>query len=74
MVDARPNVGGVPGACLFCDVVAGRVAAFEVLRDDVAVAFLIDMSASTDEEINKRIDDIREQKAEYPVDLFPGRD
>ena len=26
--------------CLFCEVVAGRVAVFEVLRDDVAVAFL----------------------------------
>ena len=25
---------------MFCDIVAGRVAAFEVLRDDVAVAFL----------------------------------
>jgi histidine triad (HIT) family protein len=35
-----PNVAGVPDSCLFCDVVAGRVAAFEVLRDDVAVAFL----------------------------------
>jgi histidine triad (HIT) family protein len=30
----------MPAGCLFCDVVAGRVAAFEVLRDDVAVAFL----------------------------------
>ena len=27
-------------ACVFCDIVAGRVPAFEVLRDDVAVAFL----------------------------------
>ena len=26
--------------CVFCDIVAGRVPAFEVLRDDVAVAFL----------------------------------
>ncbi len=34
------NVGPVPAGCLFCDVVGGRVAAFEVLRDDVAVAFL----------------------------------
>ena len=40
MVDATPNVTGVPGPCVFCDVVAGRVAALEVLRDDVAVAFL----------------------------------
>jgi histidine triad (HIT) family protein len=30
----------MPAGCVFCDVVAGRVAAFEVLRDDVAVAFL----------------------------------
>jgi histidine triad (HIT) family protein len=35
-----PKVGHVPPECLFCDIVAGRVAAFEVLRDDVAVAFL----------------------------------
>ena len=40
MVDARHNVTDVPDSCVFCDVVAGRVAAFEVLRDDVAVAFL----------------------------------
>jgi histidine triad (HIT) family protein len=40
VVDATPNVGVVPGSCVFCDVVAGRVAAVEVLRDDVAVAFL----------------------------------
>jgi len=30
----------MPAGCVFCDVVAGRVAVFEVLRDDVAVAFL----------------------------------
>ena len=36
----RPNVGRMPAGCVFCDVVAGRVSAFEVLRDDVAVAFL----------------------------------
>ena len=30
----------MPSGCVFCDVVAGRVGAFEVLRDDVAVAFL----------------------------------
>jgi len=40
VVDATPNVGGVPAPCVFCDVVAGRVAAVEVLRDEVAVAFL----------------------------------
>jgi len=40
VVDATPNVGGVPASCVFCDVVAGRVAAVEVLRDEVAVAFL----------------------------------
>jgi histidine triad (HIT) family protein len=40
VVDARHNVTGVPGACVFCDVVAGRVVTLEVLRDDVAVAFL----------------------------------
>ena len=34
------NVERVPAGCVFCDVVAGRVAAFEVLRDKVAVAFL----------------------------------
>ena len=37
--DAR-NVEHMPAGCVFCDIVAGRVAAFEVLRDDVAVAFL----------------------------------
>ena len=36
----RPKVQRMPAGCVFCDVVAGRVAAFEVLRDDVAVAFL----------------------------------
>ena len=40
VVDAGPIVGGVPGPCVFCEVVAGRVATNEVLRDDVAVAFL----------------------------------
>jgi histidine triad (HIT) family protein len=35
-----PKVSHVPPGCVFCDIVAGRVAAFEVLRDDVAVAFL----------------------------------
>jgi histidine triad (HIT) family protein len=40
VVDAPPNVDAVPGACVFCDVVAGEVAAFEVFRDDAAVAFL----------------------------------
>jgi len=30
----------MPAACPFCDIVAGRTAAFEVWRDDVAVAFL----------------------------------
>ena len=35
-----PKVGRVPAGCVFCDVVAGRVASFEVLRYDVAVAFL----------------------------------
>jgi histidine triad (HIT) family protein len=35
-----PKVTGVTDGCVFCDVVAGRVAAVEVLRDDVAVAFL----------------------------------
>jgi histidine triad (HIT) family protein len=39
-VDPRRNVTGVPASCVFCDVVAGRVAAVEVLRDEVAVAFL----------------------------------
>jgi histidine triad (HIT) family protein len=39
-VGGARNVGRVPAGCVFCDVVAGRVAAFEVLRDDVAVAFL----------------------------------
>lgn len=39
-MDTSPNVIGVPASCIFCEVVAGRVAAFEVLRDDVAVAFL----------------------------------
>jgi histidine triad (HIT) family protein len=29
-----------PGDCVFCDIVAGAVAAHEVWRDDVAVAFL----------------------------------
>ena len=37
--DAR-NVEHMPAGCVFCDIVARRVAAFEVLRDDVAVAFL----------------------------------
>ena len=36
----RPKVQRMPAGCIFCDVVAGHVAAFEVLRDDVAVAFL----------------------------------
>jgi histidine triad (HIT) family protein len=40
VVDATPNVSGVAASCVFCDVVAGRVAAVEVLRDEVAVAFL----------------------------------
>jgi histidine triad (HIT) family protein len=40
VVDAPPNVTVVPAACVFCDVIAGRAAAFEVLRDEVAVAFL----------------------------------
>ena len=34
------NVEPMPAGCVFCDIVAGRVAAIEVLRDDVAVAFL----------------------------------
>lgn len=34
------NVGHVSTQCVFCDVVAGRVAAVEVLRDEIAVAFL----------------------------------
>jgi histidine triad (HIT) family protein len=33
-------VGRVTVDCVFCDVVAGRSAAFEVWRDDVVVAFL----------------------------------
>ena len=36
----RPKVQRMPASCVFCDVVAGRVAAVEVLRDEVAVAFL----------------------------------
>jgi histidine triad (HIT) family protein len=40
IVCEAPNVGGVPTGCVFCDVVAGRVAAVEVLRDDIVVAFL----------------------------------
>ena len=34
------NVDGVSTGCVFCDVVAGRVAVVEVLRDDHVVAFL----------------------------------
>jgi histidine triad (HIT) family protein len=40
VVREAPKVRLVRSGCVFCDVVAGRVAAFEVLRDDVAVAFL----------------------------------
>lgn len=35
-----PIVACVTAACPFCDVIEGRAPAFEVLRDDVAVAFL----------------------------------